>query len=72
MTHSGGDMNGIGDLLISIDSEFIVSSSYVSLERWDARFGEQKGHYFEVPGSKDFMMIIYDGEDIAWGSKGYS
>ena len=71
MKHSGCDMNGIEDLVISTVGRLIVSSLYRSLERWDARTGEQIGDYIKVPDCPEYIVISSDGETIVCRSKGY-
>ena len=68
MKQSGGYVLGIVDLLISTVGKLILSGSVGSLERWDARTGEQMGDYIEVSAYSDKIGLSNDGETIACGS----
>ena len=64
MKHSGGDIVGIVDLVISTDGKLIVLGTYGSLERWDTRTGEQIGDYIEVPGHAEILLTSSEGKAL--------
>ena len=65
MEGHSGDILGI---TISTDGNLIVSGSYASMLRWDARTGEQIGDGIQVPGRAENITLSNDRGTIACGS----